>query len=106
MNVCFAICITFLIFQNQQLKDQAGTLEGYAQIDTDKAFDRLDAIDEYLVDVRKVVNNNQSLIKDLITENDRHETNRAIFEKNDEIIFANVRKLEDYLIENFSGQLR
>ena len=29
MNVCFAICITFLIFQNQQLKDQVDTLEGF-----------------------------------------------------------------------------
>ena len=45
MNVCFAICITFLIFQNQQLKDQADTLKGFAQFDVEKSFDRLDEME-------------------------------------------------------------
>ena len=45
MNVCFAICITFLIFQNQQLKDQADTLKGFAQLDVEKSFDRLDEME-------------------------------------------------------------
>ena len=46
MNVCFAICITFLIFQNQQLKDQADTLEGFAQLDVDTSSERLDEIEQ------------------------------------------------------------
>jgi len=45
INVCFAVIVTLLIFQNQQLKDQADTLKGFAQFDVEKSFDRLDEME-------------------------------------------------------------
>ena len=45
LNVCFAISLTALIYQNNQLNNTLDTLEGYAQIDTNTTFDRLDTVD-------------------------------------------------------------
>ncbi|MDA8841067.1 hypothetical protein N9N89_04735, partial [Gammaproteobacteria bacterium] len=61
MNVCFAICITLLIYQNTQLKDEIETVKGVSQLDVDKATDRLDAIDEYLLEIKEY--------SDQVTEN-------------------------------------
>ena len=44
LNVCFAICITAFIYQNNSLKDDVETLKGYAQLDTDKAWDEIDKL--------------------------------------------------------------
>ena len=32
INVCLAVIVTLLIFQNQQLKDQVDTLKGFAKV--------------------------------------------------------------------------
>ena len=45
LNVCFAICITAFIYQNNAQQDRIDTLESYAQVDTDKTWDRLDSMD-------------------------------------------------------------
>ena len=45
LNVCFAISITAFIYQNNSLKDDVKTLKGYAQLDTDKAWDRMDKME-------------------------------------------------------------
>jgi len=52
MNVCFAICIVLLVYQNTQLKDEIETVKGFSQLDVDKTFDRLDAIEEYQAQVK------------------------------------------------------
>jgi hypothetical protein len=44
INVCFAISITAFIYQNNSLKDDVETLKGYAQLDTDKAWDEIDKL--------------------------------------------------------------
>jgi hypothetical protein len=44
LNVCFAVCITAFIYQNNSLKDDVKTLKGYAQLDTDKAWDEIDKL--------------------------------------------------------------
>ena len=46
MNVCFAICITLLIYQNTQLKDEIVTVKGFSQLDVDKSWDRMDELEE------------------------------------------------------------
>jgi anion-transporting ArsA/GET3 family ATPase len=106
MNVCFAICITFLIFQNQQLKDQADTLKGFAQLDTDKSFDRLDEIDEWLAEAREVINSNNKSVRLLITESERHDENVLILEENDKRLQETILRIETYLVDNVSGKLR
>ena len=45
LNVCFAISISAFIYQNNSLKDDVKTLKGYAQLDTDKAWDRMDKME-------------------------------------------------------------
>ena len=46
INVCFAISITAFIYQNNSLKDDVETLKGYAQLDTDKAGERMDDMED------------------------------------------------------------
>ena len=45
INVALAIAVTLLIYQNNQLQDNIETLKGYAQLDTDKAWDRMDKME-------------------------------------------------------------
>jgi len=48
INVCFAISITAFIYTFNQQNEEIETLKGYAQLDTDKTFDRLEAIETKL----------------------------------------------------------
>jgi len=113
MNVCFAICITLLIYQNTQLKDEIETVKGVSQLDVDKATDRLDAIDEYLLEIKEY--------SDQVTENinittewknlaydeiQRLDKNDLTLEKNDKILEEKIFNIEDYLVENFGGKPR
>ena len=113
MNVCFAICITLLIYQNTQLKDEIETVKGVSQLDVDKATDRLDAIDEYLLEIKEY--------SDQVTENinittewknlaydeiQRLDKNDLTLEKNDKILEEKIVNIEDYLVENFGGKPR
>ena len=45
INVALAVAVTLLIYQNNQLQDNVETLKGYAQLDTDKAWDRMDKME-------------------------------------------------------------
>ena len=51
LNVCFAICITAFIYQNNAQQDRIDTLEGYAQLDTDSTWDEIDKLKEDLSDL-------------------------------------------------------
>ena len=55
INVALAIAVTLLIYQNNQLQNNIETLKGYAQLDTDKAWERMDSIED-----------EQKLIKDRV----------------------------------------
>ena len=46
LNVCFAISLSALVYQNNQLNNSIDTLKGYAQLDTDKAWERMDSIED------------------------------------------------------------
>ena len=113
MNVCFAICITLLIYQNTQLKDEIETVKGFSQLDVNKAFDRLDAIDEYLLEIKEysdqvgdAINSNTEWKNLANGEIQRLDKNDLTLEKNDKILEEKIDNIEDYIIENFSGKPR
>ena len=62
LNVCFAISITAFIYQNNSLKDDVETLKGYAQLDTDKAWERMDSM---AIDIDYNTNINDGLFRGL-----------------------------------------
>ena len=55
MNVCFAICITLLIYQNTQLKDEIETANSFSQLDVDQSWDRMDQMDIKINDLSKSI---------------------------------------------------
>lgn len=55
INVCFAVIVTLLIFQNQQLKDQVDMSEGSAQLDVVKTLGRLNSIEDDLGRITKTL---------------------------------------------------
>tara|TARA_B100000787_G_C16074570_1_gene241528 strand:- start:221 stop:655 length:435 start_codon:yes stop_codon:yes gene_type:complete len=55
INVCFAVIVTLLIFQNQQLKNQVDMSEGSAQLDVVKTLDRLNSIEDDLGRIAKTL---------------------------------------------------
>ena len=65
LNGCFAICITAFIYQNNSLKDDVETLKGYAQLDTDKAWERLDKIEAEQTRIKGRVGGNEISITNL-----------------------------------------
>jgi hypothetical protein len=79
---CLAIGYTFLIYQNNQLKDDVETLKGYAQLDTDKTFDE---IDELKLDFEFFKNNSIE-----ITNNNAKEMSKAI-----KVMNSNTKVLEE-----------
>ena len=101
LNVCFAICITAFIYQNNSLKDDVETLKRYAQLDTDKAWERMDLIedkirvlytnweqqDEFNKDLKITINSNVERADDVVS--------------NQKILINKVEKIENYLVENF-----
>ena len=62
---CLAIGYTFLIYQNNSLKDDIETLKGYAQLDTDKAWERLDKIEAEQTRIKGRVGGNEISITNL-----------------------------------------
>jgi hypothetical protein len=113
MNVCFAICITFLIFQNQQLKDQADTLKGFAQLDVEKSFDRLDEMElridkhetqlGYQAENLNNTNEGGNLVLDEIERLDENITildaNTGTLQENQQQLRKAVGNIEKYLVE-------
>ena len=111
INASFAVFITAFIYQNNSLKDDVETLKGYAQLDTDKAWERMDSIevelethlenletlynnwdgqDEYNKTVRNVVDNNASQLK-------------AVTTNQNELIDA-VANIQEWLEQNFGNE--
>ena len=56
MNVCFAICITLLIYQNTQLKDEIETVKGFSQLDVDKSWGRMELNHDQLAELIEIIN--------------------------------------------------
>ena len=59
---CLAIGYTFLIYQNNELKGDVEKLKGYAQIDTDKVWKRMDSM---AIDIDYNTNINDGLFRGL-----------------------------------------
>jgi hypothetical protein len=97
MNVCFAICITLLIYQNTQLKDEIVTVKGFSQLDVDKSWDRMDEL-ESRIDFHQdtLVSQKQNMveIRDLLREvsDSRYES--------DVILQKRVDKISDWITDN------
>ncbi len=110
MNVCFAICITLLIYQNTQLKDEIETVKGFSQLDVDKTFDRLDAIDEYLLEIKEysdevtdAINNNHDWKNAAFEEIQRLDKNDLILKENDARLEEKITNIEGYMLRNFGN---
>jgi hypothetical protein len=97
MNTCFAICITLLIYQNTQLKDEIVTVKGFSQLDVDKSWDRMDEL-ESRIDFHQdtLVSQKQNMveIRDLLREvsDSRYES--------DVILQKRVDKISDWITDN------
>jgi len=65
INVCFAISVTAFIYQNNKQQDKIEMLEGYVQLDTDKAWERLDKIEAEQTRIKGRVNGNETSIMNL-----------------------------------------
>ncbi|MDB3947967.1 hypothetical protein N9386_01935 [Gammaproteobacteria bacterium] len=97
MNTCFAICITLLIYQNTQLKDEIETVKGFSQLDVDKSWDRMDEL-ESRIDFHQdtLVSQKQNMveIRDLLREvsDSRYES--------DVILQKRVDKISDWITDN------
>lgn len=71
INVCLAIGITLLIYQNIQLKDDVDTLQGYAQLDTNNTWDEIDRLkDDLLLISANVEDNSTNIVNIIDTVND------------------------------------
>ena len=100
LNVCFAISITAFIYQNNSLKDDVETLKGYAQLDTDKAWERMDIMEDNIM-----INYTNFEQQDLYNiENERvinsNFDNADKVNVNQKILIDKVEKIENYLAEN------
>ena len=101
MNVCFAICITLLIYQNTQLKDEIETVKGFSQLDVDKSWDRMDEL-ESRIDFHQdtLVSQKQNMveIRDLLSEvSDSRYDSDVILQKRIDKISEWISDNQDYL---------
>ena len=97
MNACFAICITLLIYQNTQLKDEIETVKGFSQLDVDKSWDRMDELEsriDFHQDTLVLQKQNMVEIRDLLTEveDSRYES--------DVILQERVDKISEWITDN------
>ena len=120
LNVCFAICITAFIYQNNSLKDDVETLKGYAQLDTDKAWERMDSIDLEIVELTESIDKVVSRIDDnlvyslgLAEKIDLNTTNLTnlydgiedMSTKNFESLYEAIKFNEERIIDNRKAML-
>ena len=101
MNVCFAICITLLIYQNTQLKDEIETANSFSQLDVDQSWDRMDEL-ESRIDFHQdtLVSQKQNMveIRDLLREvSDSRYDSDVILEKRIDKISKWISDNQDYL---------
>ena len=96
INGALAIAVTLLIYQNTQLQDNIETLKGYAQLDTDKTWDRMDEIDEDNKSTDEAIQaladriiSNMTRINKLEAINQEQNAQLDNIEANIEIIFGN-----------------
>ena len=68
LNICLVISITFLVFQNNQLKDGLKTANEFAQLSVDKSWDRMN-------DMEKDINLNSSFIEDNFSYTSNNDAN-------------------------------
>jgi RNA binding exosome subunit len=108
LNVCFAISITAFIYQNNSLKDDVETLKGYAQLDTDKAWERMDSIEDKIkinysnFEKQNVYNEElQKVIAEMQVNIDIAFDNFEITNNNLDLAFVKIEHIQDYLTENF-----
>ena len=118
LNVCFAISITAFIYQNNSLKDDVETLKGYAQLDTDKAWERMDTLENAIkINFENFTKQGeynellQEVIAELETNMDIAFKNFDIAKKNEEITDARIKAnsdtieyIQNYLSENFGNK--
>ena len=96
INVSLAIAVTLLIYQNNQLKDNVETLKGYAQLDTDKTWDRMDEMEanndsfnELLKEIKSLVAQNSTYIEGLSLIVKEHREDINLNRSNIDIAFDN-----------------
>ena len=120
INVCLAIGFTALIYQNTQLKDTVDTLESYAQLDTDKTWDRLDTMDidikaiqdrldknlVFSLNLQEVVDLNTTNIETAFANNvnnvnltNQNYENLKILDGNIDKLYKRLEDLTDYLLK-------
>jgi len=80
MNVCFAICITLFIYQNQQLKSDIELLE--FKLDTQEGTKKMADVDNLakLLELEASVQTLMFSMDDVITQQD------VLFKRDDEIV--------------------
>ena len=117
LNVCFAICITAFIYQNNSLKDDVETLKGYAQLDTDKAWERMDSIEDkirinyanfekqdlYNKELQKVIAENATNIDIAFDNFDIAKQNSDIADSKIEANSSTIEYIQNYLANNFGN---
>lgn len=118
INGALAIAVTLLIYQNNQLKDNIETLKGYAQLDTDKAWDRMDKMEDkininyenfekmdlYTSGLAKGINNNIENISILFGNFDISTSNYEVTDSKIENNRLKIKYIEDYLVESFGEE--
>jgi len=118
INGALAIAVTLLIYQNNQLKDNIETLKGYAQLDTDKAWDRMDKMEDkininyenfekmdlYTSGLAKGINNNIENISILSGNFDISTSNYEVTDSKIENNRLKIKYIEDYLVESFGEE--
>ena len=111
INVCLAVFITAFIYQNNSLKDDVETLKGYAQLDTDKTWDRLNKIDIDLEDLRNELDSNLTFTLGISNSTFANEedikilfTNFDKAKENDNLLLENI-KILDRNIEDINKRL-
>ena len=98
---CLAIGYTFLIYQNNELKDDIETLKGYAQLDTDKAWERMNTLENQIsANYSNFLKHNEILVE-LETNVDIAFQNFDITNNNLDLAFSKIEHIQDYLQENF-----
>ena len=118
INGALAIAVTLLIYQNNQLKDNIETLKGYAQLYTDKAWDRMDKMEDkininyenfekmdlYTSGLAKGINNNIENISILFGNFDISTSNYEVTDSKIENNRLKIKYIEDYLVESFGEE--
>lgn len=117
INVALAIAVTLLIYQNNQLQDNVETLKGYAQLDTDKAWERMDSIedkikinyenfllqDKYNRELQEEIAELQTNMDITFKNFDITKDNIEIIDNKIELNNSTIDHIQDYLEENFGG---